>query len=65
MPPKSTSMKSMPEEHDLSAPFQTNVHTVEECDRMLALGLKPEVADAWLDERSWASMAEEERKFGL
>jgi len=55
----------MPEEHDLSAPFRTNVHTVAECDRMLGLPLKPDVVDAWLDERSWASMAEEAKALGL
>lgn len=52
-------LKAMPEEHDLSAPIRTNVHTVEECDRMLGLPLTPSVVDAWLDERSMARMAEE------
>jgi hypothetical protein len=51
--------KPMPEEHDLSAPVRTNVHTVEECDRMLRLPLAPEVADAWLDERDLAVMADQ------
>jgi hypothetical protein len=49
----------MPEEQDYSPPRKTNVHTIEECDRMLRLSLMPHVADAWLDERDLAVMAAE------
>ena len=41
----------MPEVQHLEPPRKTDVHTIEECDMMLALDLTPEVSDAWLDER--------------
>lgn len=43
--------KPLLEETTLEAPRFRDVHTEEECDRMLALSLNPEVRDAWLDER--------------
>lgn len=55
----------MPEEHDLSAPIRRNVHTIEECDRMLRLPLAPAVVDAWLDERDLAVMARESENAAL
>ena len=45
------SCKPLPEESTLEPPRSRDVHTEEECDRMLALPLTPEVRDAWLDER--------------
>lgn len=44
-------MKPLVEEAKLEAPRFRDVHTEEECDRMLALPLSPEVRNAWLDER--------------
>jgi len=54
-----TKTAPMPEEQDYGPPQKTNVHTVEECDRMLRLPLTPQVANAWLGERDLAAMAEE------
>ena len=39
------------------APRHRNVHTIAECDLMLALPLDPAAADAWLDERLSAMRA--------
>jgi hypothetical protein len=44
-------MREMPETKTFGPPLVRNVHTVEECDVMLALQLDSQVADAWLDER--------------
>jgi hypothetical protein len=44
-------MKPLVEEANREPPRRQDVHTEEECDRMLALDLDPKVRDAWLDER--------------
>lgn len=43
--------KQMAEEATLGPPLNTGTHTIEECDRVLALKLSPTVVDSWLDER--------------
>lgn len=49
--------KPMPVNAHHHPPMRTGVHTVEECDEVLARGPVPVVADAWLDERGSAMQA--------
>jgi hypothetical protein len=51
--------RTIPERAHLNRPAEDMGYTVEECDEVLARGCSPTIADAWLDERNKAKLAEE------